>query len=219
MITADLTATRVVLEDGSTAMAYPWRGGDVTVRDSAADGLRVILAFRDRTMDETAKALAIIPLIFLDPDAAWLACDYDPTAFGELIRGVCLDVYGLDVGGGHTEEPFWDPEEDAALIRTSLRQAYGIDWDRDRDRMAWGEFCALVQTLPMETPLGAMIHYRNPATKPKATRHNAAMREEWDRLHRLCALKDVRDGAGGVESQARAMDDMAAALSAAADRR
>ena len=41
--------------------------------------------------------------------------------------------------------PVWDLEEDAARIRTSFRQAYGIEWDEVRGRISFAEFVALVK--------------------------------------------------------------------------
>jgi hypothetical protein len=208
-----LTDERVELEDGTSALLYDWHGQRVAVRDDARDAIECVSLWLDDDMPAEEKAGRIIRTMFADPGAAWLACDYSEAEFGRLVEAVTWDVFGVDADGTHrSDEPLWDLEEDAAIIRTSLRQAYGIDWDRDRSRIPWAEFCVMVAALPYETPLGFAMHYRNPANRPKRTKYNAEEVARFDRLHSELRLRGRGRGRDDVEAQAHAMDDMAAAL-------
>ena len=108
--------------------------------------------------------------------------------------------------------PLWDLEEDAARIRTSFRQAYGIEWDEVRGRISFAEFVALVGGCPQDTPLGAAIHYRNPATKPKPTKYNRQEVEAWNAAHKAFELGKGRSSHGSEEGSDAAMRDVFAAL-------
>jgi hypothetical protein len=103
-------------------------------------------------------------------------------------------------------------EEDAARIRTSFRQAYGIEWDEVRGRISFAEFVALVGGCPQDTPLGAAIHYRNPATKPKPTKYNRQEVEAWNAAHKAFELGKGRSSHGSEEGSDAAMRDVFAAL-------
>ena len=213
MVGVGLTDERATLEDGTTALLYDWHGTKVGVRDDALHALECVSLWLDGSVPEEDKARRIIRLMFADPGAAWLACDYSVADFGRLVQAVAWDVLGVDAGGAHrSAEPLWDVDADAALIRTSLRQAYGIDWDRDRTRVPWGEFCVMVSALPYETPLGFAMWYRNPENRTKRTKHNAEEVARFDRLHSELRIRARGSRKDDVEAQAHAMDDMAAAL-------
>lgn len=207
-----LTCERVALEDGGTAVPYRWRGEDVLVRDDAATVLSLIEALGDDSLDDAGKQRRCLPLVFADWGEAWIACDFDRRALAELVQDAVWDVHGIDLRGDRRhDEPLWDPVEDAAAIRASLRAEYGIDWDAERARISFGEFVALVGGLSTSTPLGRAIYYRNPKTRPKPMRKNANRREieEWERLHAALALKGR---AGGRKGGDGAMSDAFAAL-------
>lgn len=216
MIPASLATRRVELDDGTTAVPYEWHGETVLVCDSADNGVGIALLFRDGGMSEEEKAVEAVARMFADPGDAFCACDYAPSVFGELIKDALWDVFGLNAGAGRDEEPLWDIEEDAAIIRASLRQAYGIDWDEARGTMSWHEFLALVGSLPFDTPLGRAMYYRDGRNRPEKTKHNAKQVAEFDRLHE--AYRIERDADRGshdrIEAQGHAMDDMALALRA-----
>ena len=217
MDAASLTAPRVRLEGGGTALRMPWNGEDVLVRDDSLTALKVAALFADEGMPEDEKPALVIPLLFADPDAAFLACDYSVPEFGRLISAAVQQVYGIDNTGGPQRAPLWDPEEDAAAIRTSLRMAYGIDWDASAPSLPWAEFVALVWSLPRETPMGARIFYRNPDNRPKRMKRGANKEEiaEFDRLHRALALKKKRKGShDSAEASNAAMNDLALAVRA-----
>lgn len=216
MIACDLTAERVGLPGGGSALPYRWNGEDVLVRDDAETVLKCIALLGDGDGDKSGE---FIPMFFADWREAYAACDYDADDFGRLIEEAVWDVCGLDLRGDRPhEEPLWDPIEDAAIIRTSLRAAYGIDWDELRGAISFAEFVALVGGVPRDTPLGTAIHYRNPKTRPKPAKKgaNRGEIEEWDRLHRALALKG-RSSRGAKEGTSdAAMRDAFAALKRAA---
>jgi len=205
----DLTSRRVALDGGGSATPYPWNGEEVLVRDDALTVLRCIALLQDERAAPEEKSGEFIPL--------FTACDYDPADLGRLIEAAVWDVCGLDLRGDKPhEDPLWDPVEDAAYIRISFRAEYGIDWDAVRGEIGFAEFVALVGGCSMDTPLGRAIHYRNPKTKPKPTRHNKKEIEEWERLHRAFALKQGRSSRGANEGTDAAMRDAFAALKRAA---
>ncbi len=217
MNACNLTSRRVTLADGGSAAPYQWNGEEVLVRDDALTILECIALLQDDGRSEEEKAAEFIPLFFADAAGAFLACDYDPREFSRLIESAVWDVCGVDLRGDKPhEEPLWDPVEDAAYIRTSFRAEYGIDWDEARGEIPFSEFVALVGGCSMRTPLGRAIHYRNPKTRPKETRHNRKEIEEWERLHRAFALGKRRGSHGASEGADAAMRDAFAALKRAA---
>lgn len=210
-----LTTRRVELPDGGRALPYTWNDEEVLVRDDAATVLRCIELLQDPYAAPEDKSAEFLPLFFADLDGAFSACCYDPRDLGRLVEVAVWDVCGVDlVGDKAHEEPLWDPVEDAAIIRVSFRAQYGIDWDEERGAMSFGEFVALVGGCSTDTPLGRAIYYRNPRTKPKPAKKGANKREieEWERLHRACALKKGRSSRGGGEAGDAAMRDAFAAL-------
>lgn len=218
MIEAALTTERITLEDGRSAIPYEWRGETVLVTDNALNALTIYELMTREDAGEQ-NAVSIISLIFADPDDAFCACDFNPIEFGKLVSSALWDVFGIDNEGGRTEEPLWDPVEDAALVRVSLRAAYGIDWDVARLAMSWTEFATLVSALPIETPLGAAIYYRDKRNRPKPTKNNREMVEEFDRRHKLLALKNDHRGSHDDADQSNAaMNDAALAINAIARR-
>ncbi len=214
-----LTSRRVRLPDGGSATPYRWGGGEVLIRDDALTILRCIELLRDGEKGADEKSREFIPLFFADWRDAYTACDYDGGEFGRLIASAVWDVCGIDLEGDKPHEaPLWDPDEDAALIRTSFRAEYGIDWDEERGEIAFSEFVALVGGCSMDTPLGRAIYYRNPKTRPRATKYNKKEVEQWERLHRAYALgsKRSRSSRGAAEGTDAAMSDAFAALKRAA---
>lgn len=217
MIATDLTSRRVALPDGGTATPYEWGDAVVLVHDDALTVLRLIAALRDEDAPEDERGETVVRSLFADWADAYTACDYDPEEFSRLIASAVWDVCGIDLKGDRAhEEPLWDPEEDAAIIRTSFRMAYGLDWDRAREEISFSEFVALVGGCGTDTPLGRAIYYRNPRTRPRATKHNRKEIEEWERLHRALALGKSRSSRGAAEGTDAAMADAFAALKRAA---
>lgn len=219
MRACDLTSRRVRLPNGGTATPYPWNGEEVLVRDDALAVLGCIALLQDEGADAEANGAELVSALFADPQAAFLACDYDPREFGRLVESATWDVCGIDLAGDKPhEEPLWDPVEDAALIRISFRAEYGIEWDEARGEISFAEFVQLVGGCSTGTPLGRAIYYRNPRTRPKPAKRNANKREieEWERLHRAYALKRGRSSRGADGRNDAAMSDAFAALKRAA---
>lgn len=213
MLPAALTAERVRLPDGTSATRYPWNGEDVLVRDDALTIIRVIGVLTDDGMTDEQRRDEFLTLFFVDWTDAWCACDYDAAEFVRMRDAAVWDICGLDLTGNRPHEtPLWDLEEDAARIRISFRQAYGIEWDEVRGRISFAEFVALVGGCPQDTPLGAAIHYRNPATKPKPTKYNRQEVEAWNAAHKAFELGKGRSSHGSEEGSDAAMRDVFAAL-------
>lgn len=200
MIPASLTARRAVLDDGSTAYPYAWRGKAVPVADAAGNVLRTVERLQEAE-DAKRRFDIIVDSLLPDLDAAMEACGGDPREFGRMLEGILRDVCGVDLDGESADARIWDADEDAAAIRISLRMAYGVDWDEVRERVPWCEFLAMVFGLPYSTPLGKAMFYRNPKNRPEGGDASA----EFDRLHALFALGEA-DGAEGANS---AMTDTA----------
>ena len=216
MIATDLTTRRVDLPGGGRTLPYEWEGETVLVRDDAETVLRCVSLLREEGVAAEEKSRTFMSLFFADWREAYAACDYDPRELGRLIDAAVWDVCGLDLRGDRRhDEPLWDPVEDAAIIRTSLRQAYGLDWDEVRGEVSFAEFVALVGGVPRDTPLGAAIHYRNPKTRPKPAKKGVNKKEieEWDRLHGALALKGRSSRGDSEKGQSDgAMRDAFAAL-------
>lgn len=214
MIPTSLSTRRTVLPDGSSACSYPFNGEDVLVNDSASNALEIYLLFQDKSVDEEEKALREIEKIFVNPDDAYLACDFSMATFGDLIHKVLLEVFGIETRETVANEPeLFDVVEDAAVIRTSFRMAYGIDWDSVRDTISWTEFLSLIYSLPHETPLGIRMYYRNPVNRPKPDKHNKEQVKDFDKYASLFALKKSSSH-DTVEDANSAMTDIALSLAA-----
>ena len=130
-----LTSARIALEDGTSAFPFEWKGHIIPVRDSALDILRVIEHVGRSDISDLEKNGIIPQMLFVDPDEAFLLCDFSYTEFANLLRSVLLDVCGIDPDGG-SETKIWDSQEDASLIRVSMRMAYGIEWDQVRSEIS-----------------------------------------------------------------------------------
>ena len=152
MLPAALTAERVRLPDGTSATRYPWNGEEVLVRDDALTIIRVIEVLTDEGKSDDQRRDEFLALFFVDWADAWCACDYDAAEFVRMRDAAVWDMCGLDLTGDRPHEtPLWDLEEDAARIRTSFRQAYGIEWDEVRGRISFAEFVARRSARPSTT--------------------------------------------------------------------
>lgn len=214
----DLTSVRVELDDGTTACEYVHNGVSLWIRDDALTVIKLTTLLTgkpDSEEENDTRGIEAIQLMFADPEEALMSC-IDLEEFGELITDVAFEIYGIDlIGDKETDVPLWDPVQDAPLIRVSLRLAYGIDWDEEREKLSWSEFVYLVGALPTSTPLGLMIYYRNENNRPEKTKHNKEQIAEFDRLHNLFKLDSTTDPGShdrSVEQAQQAMDDFALAL-------
>lgn len=209
MILNSLTSERVYLEDGTSAYPYKWNEETVLIRDDTNTVLQVIyLLTRSDVPSDEIKSF-FWQTFYVNVNDAWISCDYDPDDFIKLRDSALWDVYGLDMTGEHdTDEPLWDFEEDAAIIRASFRQAYGLDWDSVRKSLPFSEFIALIGACPYETPLGKAVYYRNKNTRPKQSKYNKEQIADWDRLHKAFTLKKTSSHKDEMKAQSHVMDDM-----------
>lgn len=204
---ASLTRELVTLADGRGGLAYEWQGEPVIVCDDARSIIKAITITRDDDLTAEEKSEQFLRLIFEDPNAAFLACDFSQASFAALVDAVMKDVYGIEAGD--TGPKIWDIEEDADLIRVSFRMAYGIDWDASN--LTWSEFVSLVGLLPISTPLGRAKFYRDPENRPTGTsEHDKEQQREFDRLHDLLALE--QSSHTDIDAQSAAMADLAQTL-------
>lgn len=217
MLSVSLENKRIKLEGGKSACSIDWNGESVLVDDSASNALDIYMLFQNEDAPEQDKSIKIIEKMFVDPDAAYLACDYSMAEFGKLINFVNINVFGIvsdpDAPAPDGPEVF-DLEQDAAIIRTSLRIAYGADWENIRGAISWGEFMALIYSLPYETPLGMRMYYRNPANRPNPNKHNKEQVKEFDKYASLFALNRKTSSHDTVEDANSAMTDVALSLAA-----
>lgn len=176
MLPAALTAERVRLPDGTSATRYPWNGEEVLVRDDALTIIRVIEVLTDEGKSDDQRRDEFLALFFVDWADAWCACDYDAAEFVRMRDAAVWDMCGLDLTGDRPHEtPLWDLEEDAARIRTSFRQAYGIEWDEVRGRISFAEFVALVGGCPQTRAHGS----RAPSLSWAACRRPTRCSSRW----------------------------------------
>ena len=59
-----------------------------------------------------------------------------------------------------SSEPYYDLNDDWALIVASFQSEYGIRLSRDLDGMKWQEFASYINGLGSDTPLGRIVSIR-----------------------------------------------------------
>lgn len=90
-----------------------------------------------------------------------------------------------------------DFEQDADAIRSGFRQAYGIDLERERGRLPWVTFLALLQNLPKETRMAEIIETRlRPIPAP--TKYNAQEIAALTKAKVAVALKTIQGESAGT---------------------
>lgn len=179
--------------DGRLVSAYGWRGLQIDVCDSARNGILVIELFQDEELRPDEKARLLVRMLFPDPSAA-VAMAGDQ--LGELLIHVAWEAFGLDISedrrhSAQYESPVFDFHEDAARIRASLLQCFGIDWDEACERLPYADMCSLLGMLleaDTETPFQQAVYYRT-ATPPKRTKHNADLCGAFEARRRHFALE------------------------------
>jgi len=203
--------------NGRIVSDYTWRGNVIGVHDSARNALLVIELFGDEQLVPEQKEPLLVRMLFEDPAGAVAMAGPE---LGDLLASIVWDAFGLDITADHEhaseyEPPVFDWDEDAARIRASLLQCYGINWDEASSSMTYLDLCSLLGSLlesESETPFQQAIYYRT-AKPPKPTKYNREMREAFDARVRHYALGQNRDK---IEAQNAAMDDMFAAMKRAA---
>ncbi len=85
-------------------------------------------------------------------------------------------------------KPSMSYTKDAAYIYASFMQAYGMDLTKERGRLSWSKFKALVEGLPAGSKLREVIEIRSRKI-PKRTKHNSEEIKNLIALKRHYALK------------------------------
>lgn len=87
-----------------------------------------------------------------------------------------------------TEERYFDFNQDAFLIYAAFRQTYGIDLNKERDKLHYQAFIALFSALPENTRMAQVMKIR--ATEiPKPNKHNAKEIQQLLKLKEIWRLK------------------------------
>lgn len=198
--------------NGHLVSTYSWNGRQVDVFDSARNGILVIELFHDEELQPDDKAQLLVRMLFPDPlGTASMAGE----GLGELLIHIVWEAFGLDISadGRHASEheaAVFDFEEDAARIRASLLQCFGIDWEEASRFLSYADMCSLLGMLleaDTETPFQQAVYYRT-AKPPKRTKHNADICDAFAARAKHFAL-------GKTEDAAKSANDTAAGMFAA----
>lgn len=198
---------------GQCAIAYAWRGKTIDIFNSALTAMLVIELFADEELDGAEKSALLVRMIFPHPEQAIEACDGDIT---ELLCDALWDEFGLDITADkiHASEyqpPVFDFDQDAARIKASLLQCYGINWDDAAQTTSYVDLCALLGSLTESgeaTPFKQAIYFRT-AKPPKATKYNRQEREAFNDAQKHYAL---------TKNHVQSANDVSADMFAAAKR-
>ena len=155
--------------------------------DDAVAALRLMAALKDPQAGAADRAWLAWRIVFFSPQEA------QAQGHGLLCRAA-WGLYGIDMDGSHAGEcggqRIIDWEADATRIAASIRQAYGIPWERFARETSFRDACAMIGLLPRETPMGTAIYYRT-AEPPKPDGRNAERIAEFNRLRNLFAISDT----------------------------
>lgn len=201
---------------GRIISAYPWRGQQVDVFDSARNAILIIELFRDEGLEPEHKAQLLVRMLSPNPEAT-IAMAGD--GLGDLLCTIVWDAFGLDITkdqihASESEGAVFDWEEDAGRIKASLLQSYGLDWDDVSRRMSYSDVCALLGTMleaDTETPFQQAVMYRT-AKPPTPNKYNKAECDAFEARRRHFALGGAHDAKTANDTTA----DMFAAMKRAA---
>lgn len=185
--------------NGHLVSTYSWNGQQVDVYDSARNGILIIELFHDEELQPDEKAQLLVRMLFPDVSST-LAMAGDQ--LGELLIHTVWEAFGLDISedqrhASDHEPAVFDFEEDAARIRSSLLQCFGIDWDEASRALSYADMCSLLGMLleaDTETPFQQAIYYRT-AKPPKRTKHNAELCDAFEARAKHFALDKGTDDA------------------------
>lgn len=153
--------------------------------DDAVAALRLMDLWKEEASDAD-KAWIAWRVVFVDPEEA------QKEGFGLLVKAA-WELYGIDLDGAHAAEcgakRLIDWEGDSARIAASIRQAYGITWERFARETGFRDACAMIGLLPRDTPMGTAIYYRV-AEPPASNGRNSEQIEAFKKLKREYAIKD-----------------------------
>ena len=196
-------------KNGRLVSTYERSGRQVGVFDSARNGILVIELFQDEELRPDEKARLLIRMLFPDPaEAIAMAGD----RLGELLIHIVWEAFGLDISedrrhASEHEAAVFDFEQDAARIRASLLQCFGIDWDEASRALSYADMCSLLGMLleaDTETPFQQAIYYRT-AKPPKRTKHNADLCDAFEARRKHFSLEKAEDAAQAANDTAAGM--------------
>lgn len=153
---------------------------------------RVLLFYRlirDPDVEETDKLRLAIQLLVSGRRAGRLT----PEAQKRLLNQISAAHLQPARKSAGKSKPVMDFEEDADLIYSSFRLAYGIDLNREVGRLPFTAFIALLEGLPEQTKLREVMSIRS-AKMPKPDKHNAEQRKALMQAKQYYALKSARMG-------------------------
>jgi hypothetical protein len=87
-----------------------------------------------------------------------------------------------------SSKKYYDFSQDAFLIYSAFYQAYGIDLNKERDKLHYQAFIALFSCIPKETRFSQIIGIRS-CSIPKANKYNTEKIQELIRLKNEWALE------------------------------
>lgn len=148
---------------------FEWRGRHVRGYDSAMVALRILELLRDEEIDAMTKDYVLQQLLFPDPEAVRAGVE----DYAGLIAHLLWEVAGIDADGSHDTggEAVFDWDQDEAVIKVSLFQAYGKPLEELARTMTYRDLTMLMGMISNDTPLGKAIYYRT-ADEPKPTKYN-----------------------------------------------
>lgn len=183
--------------NGRLVSDYAYQGKQVGVCDSARNGILIIELFQDEELSPEEKGELLVRMLFPNPEQT--VAEYGDQIW-ELIIFVIWEAFGLDVSadGRYATEhrpAVFDFEEDAARIRASLLQCFGIDWDEAACALSYADMTSLLGMLleaDTETPFQQAIYYRT-AKPPKRNKHNGDYCDAFEerRKHFALSKKDT----------------------------
>lgn len=109
----------------------------------------------------------------------------------------------------HAAPKTMDLSQDAAYIYAGFRQAYGIDLLRERGKLHWTQFSALLRSLPDDTRMMQIVSIRTRPI-PKPTKYNADERAALMKAKQEYALRGSGKAADCAESAGRLFDALSA---------
>lgn len=174
---------------------YQWQGRSVEVFDSTANAILLLELFNDQELTGEEKSIIVLLRLFPRSHAEYYARELTSEELTDLLTTILWDAFGLDISEEHKHEtsydkPVFDFDKDAARIKASFMQAYGLDLAEYASKLPYVDFCGLVGTLMEsgeQTPLSEAITYRT-AKPPKTNKYNKEERERFNALRKHYAM-------------------------------
>lgn len=174
---------------------YQWQGRSVEVFDSTANAILLLELFNDQELTGEEKSIIVLLRLFPRSHAEYYVQELTDDELTDLLTTILWDAFGLDISEEHKREssydkPVFDFDKDAARIKASFMQAYGLDLAEYASKLPYVDFCGFVGTLMEsgeQTPLSEAITYRT-AKPPKTTKYNKEERERFNALRKHYAM-------------------------------